>query len=154
QRLRAAARAHPPARCEPVGVVLSGPGSAGCGGAALRTLVSGGGGLPRPGGFPPFRGVFVGEGEKKGWTPGGGPRKEATPELTETVCTCIKDGNFREVAARYCGIKRSTLYKWFRLARREPDSVFANFANAILQAEAEAEVLAVKRLKMHSFHDP
>lgn len=62
-----------------------------------------------------------------------------TPEVTQRVADAIRGGNYANVAAQYAGIGESTYYEWLQRGR-EGESPFAEFAEAIKEAEAQAEV--------------
>jgi len=55
------------------------------------------------------------------------------------VADAIRGGNYANVAAQYAGIGESTYYEWLQRGR-EGESPFAEFAEAIKEAEAQAEV--------------
>lgn len=72
-------------------------------------------------------------------------RTSLTPETQEKVVEHIRAGNYRETAARAAGITRQTLWNWEQraLTGEEP---FASFAEALDQAEAEAETTMLARV--------
>jgi hypothetical protein len=62
------------------------------------------------------------------------PRK-MTPMTEASILTALRAGNTRSASAESNGIDRVTLYRWMERA--------AAFRNAVIQAEAQAEVRAV-----------
>lgn len=65
-----------------------------------------------------------------------GKRRELTPELVQTICEAIEQGNTRECAAQAVGASPDWLYHHMR---RNPD-----FQEAIARADALAEQHHVK----------
>lgn len=68
-----------------------------------------------------------------------GRKTRCTPEMTKRVADAIRGGNYASVAAAYAGIGESTYYEWLKRGG-EGESPFAEFAEAIKEAEAQAEV--------------
>lgn len=66
-----------------------------------------------------------------------------TPEVREKVLVAIRAGNYLEVAARYAGISRSTLFGWLDRGRKARSGQFLEFLDAVDGAIAQAEVAAV-----------
>jgi hypothetical protein len=64
------------------------------------------------------------------------------PATTEKVVQAIIAGCSRADAARYAGVGESTLRRWIARGRAEKEGAFADFADAVLDAEAKASVLA------------
>jgi protein-disulfide isomerase-like protein with CxxC motif len=58
-----------------------------------------------------------------------------TPQVETSILAALRAGNTRAAASESVGIDRITLYRWI-----ERD---ATFRNAVIQAEAQAEVRAV-----------
>jgi hypothetical protein len=65
-----------------------------------------------------------------------------TPDVALNFLTCVRLGNYREVAAAHAGISRATLYRWLR----DPRPPFVAFRRALDQAEAQVEVEVVANL--------
>jgi hypothetical protein len=65
-----------------------------------------------------------------------------TPEARERIVQAIIAGCSRADAARYAGVGESTLRRWIARGRAEKEGPFAEFVNAVLDAEARASVLA------------
>src|SRR4051812_2957708 len=70
-----------------------------------------------------------------------------TPVVQEKIVQAIRAGNYAEISARAAGISPSSFYRWLERGEREPDSLYARFAEAVRLAEAEAEVHAVALLR-------
>ena len=64
-------------------------------------------------------------------------------EITE----CIKAGNYAVTACRAGGVCERTYYRWLTLGKQQEDSIYAEFYEAIEQAEAERETRLVEKLK-------
>jgi transposase len=64
-------------------------------------------------------------------------------EVTERVVQAIRAGNYPEAACQAAGISPSTYYRWISRGDQEPGSAHAAFREAVVRAEAEAEVHAV-----------
>lgn len=80
--------------------------------------------------------------------PGRGRQTKLTPELSKKICDAIRAGNYASVAARYCGVGESTLAEWLARGRgtdssRPVSKIYQDFAQAVDEAEAGAEVAAV-----------
>lgn len=52
----------------------------------------------------------------------------------------IRGGNYIETAAAYAGISKQTLYNWLRRGARQKSGQYREFALAVEQALAEAEM--------------
>jgi len=66
-----------------------------------------------------------------------------TDEVTERVVQAVRAGNYAEAACQSAGISSSTYYRWMSRGDQDPGSDYARFREAVLRAEAEAEVYAV-----------
>ncbi|MBY0274724.1 hypothetical protein K2Z84_05250 [Candidatus Binatia bacterium] len=73
--------------------------------------------------------------------PGGRPPK-LTPELQQRIIQAIQGGAYREKAAQFAGIAPETLSRW--MSRR--GSPYAEFSQAVLEAEAHASVIMALRV--------
>lgn len=67
-----------------------------------------------------------------------GRREVYTPEQSRAIVQALKQGNTRQVAATLAGIGKTTFYEWM-----DKD---ADFADAVLRAEAERESKVVCRI--------
>jgi transposase len=63
-----------------------------------------------------------------------------TPALQEKIVMVIRGGNYIETAAAYAGISKQTLYNWLRRGARQKSGQYREFALAVEQALAEAEM--------------
>lgn len=70
--------------------------------------------------------------------PRGRPSK-LTPERIQRATDAILQGNFREVAARMCGVSPRTFFNWMREGRVFPNGLYGEFRRSIIAAEAVAE---------------
>ena len=70
-----------------------------------------------------------------------------TPEVQRRIVEAISGGNYAVVAAEYAGIGQATFYAWLEKGRagRQP---YAEFLAAVKEAEAQAEALAVKAVRV------
>lgn len=73
-----------------------------------------------------------------------------TPQVQERILEAVRAGNFREVAAHYAGVGAQTLSRWMG-RQREP---YASFRQALLDAEAHAEIRAVALILKAAAEDP
>lgn len=64
-------------------------------------------------------------------------------EVRERVVQAIRAGNYAEAACQSAGISPSTYYRWLARGEHEPTSEYAVFREAVVRAEADAEVHAV-----------
>lgn len=69
-----------------------------------------------------------------------GRESECTYTLIEKMYKALCAGMFVEVAARYCGISKTSFYSWLERGNKEPDSIYAHFLNAIELGHAEYEM--------------
>ena len=92
--------------------------------------------------------------------PRGGKRRSAgrptklTPEIQAEIVGYIADGNYREVAAQAAGLPRTTLYRWLSEGKKQAKGIYKEFMDAILKAEQDAEINAVKRIMEAGARDP
>lgn len=71
-----------------------------------------------------------------------------TPEITERICLAIRAGNYAKVAAAMAGIGETTYYKWLEMAEKpNAKKEYKEFRESVEQAEAEAEVAAIARIR-------
>jgi hypothetical protein len=68
-------------------------------------------------------------------------------EVTDRVVQAVRAGNYADAACQAAGISPSTYYRWMSRGAQEPGSEYARFREAVLRAEAEAEVYAVAILR-------
>jgi hypothetical protein len=68
-------------------------------------------------------------------------------QVTDRVVQAVRAGNYADAACQAAGISPSTYYRWMSRGAQEPASEYAAFREAVLRAEAEAEVYAVAILR-------
>lgn len=73
-----------------------------------------------------------------------------TPERTSIIIRALREGNTQEVSSRLAGISR-TLFRDWRTKGKEGDPRYAQFAEDIDNALAEAEAEMVARVRTASF---
>jgi hypothetical protein len=76
-----------------------------------------------------------------------------TEAVTERVVLAVRAGNYAEAACQSAGIGQSTYYRWMQRGAQEPGSAYAAFREAVLVAEAEAEVHAVALVRQAMSED-
>lgn len=67
-----------------------------------------------------------------------------TQEVHDLICEAIRNGNYRETAAEWVGVPMRTFFNWLRRGRKEPNSIFGRFLQAIQEAESAAEMKMVE----------
>lgn len=84
-------------------------------------------------------------------------RTKLTPAVHSILVNALRAGSFRTVAAQHAGIHRATLYAW--LERGEADwrdgknTLHADLHEAVLKAEADAEVRAIALIRQAAATD-
>jgi hypothetical protein len=66
-----------------------------------------------------------------------------SPEVQERICNAIRAGNYYRAACRYGGIDYSNFRDWMLKGQRARSGVYRQFHDAVLRAEADAEVAVV-----------
>jgi hypothetical protein len=77
-----------------------------------------------------------------------------TPELSERICAVVREGNFRHTAARYLRIPVRTFRRWCEKGRKAKSGPYFEFWHALLEAECEAEIKAVRLVIEAAQADP
>ena len=72
-------------------------------------------------------------------------KSKKTPARVKKILSLIRGGNFKAQAAEACGISESVFYDW---QRKDPQ-----FASAVLQAEAEAEIAHLRNIHVQGKKD-
>jgi len=69
--------------------------------------------------------------------------------IQDAMAEAIRNGNYASTAADACGIGRSTHYEWMDKGEQgiEP---YAEYADTIKKAEAEAEMNAIQNIQTHA----
>lgn len=71
-----------------------------------------------------------------------------TKEVTDRICLAIRAGNYSKVAAAMAGVSETTYYKWLELSEKpNAKKEYKEFRESVEQAEAEAEVAAIARIR-------
>lgn len=63
-----------------------------------------------------------------------------TPEIQAKIVQALRAGNYLETAAAYAGIRKQEVLDWRRRGEREESGPYHEFALAVEQALAAAEV--------------
>lgn len=77
-----------------------------------------------------------------------------TPELCGLICQAIRDGNYREVAAKWAGVPVRTFLRWCARGKKEESGPYSDLWHAILEAEADAEIKMVDAVMKAAVSDP
>jgi hypothetical protein len=72
------------------------------------------------------------------------PPRKLTEAVIQGVRRIILEGNFRSVAAKRMRVGLRTFDRWMALGRRYPEGIYGRLRQAVLEAEAAAERLAVR----------
>ena len=65
---------------------------------------------------------------------------DVSPELTEKFCNLLRAGNYVETVAAFCGVHKNLLKEWLKKANADPESKYGDFAAAVEEAIAAAEI--------------
>ena len=76
-----------------------------------------------------------------------GRRSKLTPKTQDKIVSAIRAGNYAVVAAEYAGISESSFYAWLQRGRERGTGPYAEFLEAVKEAEREAEVRAVAMIQ-------
>ena len=77
-----------------------------------------------------------------------------TADLRELICTAIREGNYREVAAEFAGVPKRTFRHWLARGRREPETVYGQLLHAVIEAERAAEIKMLEHVFRAAASDP
>ena len=77
-----------------------------------------------------------------------------TPEVISKILTLVRGCVPISTAARSAGVSYSTLKEWRRRGEEEPGSIYAEFAAALEEAVAEAEIVMVSAVHRAAGSDP
>jgi transposase len=69
---------------------------------------------------------------------GGRPTK-LTREIMSKICDALRAGNYRETAAAFAGVRKSTFYEWLRRGARASRGIYRDLHDAIEKALADSE---------------
>lgn len=85
---------------------------------------------------------------------GAGRPTKLTKDVQDKICSALRAGNFRTVAAQWAGVPLRTFYEWMGRGKEEPDRPEAKFRQAVIEAEKAAEVRAVGLIMSAAQSDP
>jgi hypothetical protein len=71
-----------------------------------------------------------------------------TPEVSAKIVKAIRAGNYGEPAARSAGVSPATYYRWMKAGEKAGSGIQHDFCEAVRNAEADAEVEAVARIRV------
>lgn len=77
-----------------------------------------------------------------------------TPELCGLICQAIREGNYREVAAKWAGVPVRTFLRWCARGKKEESGPYRDLWHAVLEAEADAEIKMVDAVMKAAASDP
>lgn len=80
--------------------------------------------------------------------------RKLTPALQAELVKVLAIGNYVETACRYVGLKPATFWDWMKKGQDEGSGVYWEFREAMLRAEAQAEVAAIASVRRHFDRDP
>lgn len=72
-----------------------------------------------------------------------GRPSKLTPERQQRLLDAIRAGNYYEPACVYAGIDYATFRRWMQRGEQATHGPYREFREAVLRAEAEAEIRAV-----------
>lgn len=73
-----------------------------------------------------------------------------TPETQQVILEAVAQGNYYTVAAALAGVHEGTIYRWIKWGRDDERPGYKEFYEAMIQAEAEAEVNLVHNIRLHA----
>lgn len=76
----------------------------------------------------------------------GRPSDIGDPVLVQKLLDAVSDGNYLETACKLAGFSKQTVYQWLKRAEQGQEP-FTLFRDALENAEARAEALAVSRVR-------
>lgn len=85
---------------------------------------------------------------------GAGRPSILTPEVQAKICSALKAGNFRTVAAEWAGVPERVFFEWMKKGKDNPESAYAEFRRAVIEAEKQAEIRAVTLIMKAAENDP
>lgn len=77
-----------------------------------------------------------------------------TPEIRELICQSIREGNFREVAAKWVGVPLRTFWDWCSKGKCDTEGPYFELMQAIQEAECAAEMKMVEQVYKAATQDP
>ncbi len=83
--------------------------------------------------------------------PGGRPSKAEqvlTPQMLDEIGLLLAEGNYIQTVAAFMGITRMTWWNWEQRGEQEPDSIFGEFVYTVKRAQAAAEILLLRQIRL------
>jgi transposase len=77
----------------------------------------------------------------------GGRPSKLTPELQDAICKYLKADNYFSTTCWAVGITPVTGYAWLKKGEKEKAGKYRDFYEAVMRAEAEAEILDIACIK-------
>lgn len=77
-----------------------------------------------------------------------------TPELKDRFLQAVRGGNFRCVAAKWCGVSAKIIKDWMARGEKEKKGIYHEFRAAVLEAEAGTEIRMVAMVMKAAAEDP
>jgi len=76
-----------------------------------------------------------------------------TKQVFDRLVLAVKAGNYRDAAAAYAGVGRSTFFLWLKRGKEQKGRMYVELLQAIEQAELEAEASMVMVWRTHMKSD-
>lgn len=80
------------------------------------------------------------------------------PKTTEKIIELVRKGNYKKVAAAYCGISEKTLYEWQKEGQADIQAgkitKKSEFCKSLEQAESKFEIESLEILNKETSQDP
>lgn len=76
-----------------------------------------------------------------------GRRPKLTSGMIEEVYKALRLGCTYTLAAQYIGINKSTFFRYLRQGKQDPTSIYGQFRDTVMRAEAANAVAALARLQ-------
>jgi len=70
-----------------------------------------------------------------------------TPAVIDKICDALRGGNYRETAAAYAGVARSTFNEWMQRGHESKSGIFRDLADAVDKALADCEARNVAMIE-------
>lgn len=83
----------------------------------------------------------------------GGRPSKLTTDIQTKILLAVRKGNYQSTAAKWAGVSVRSFHGWIEKGRNEPNSKYGQFLQALQEAEAEAEIVALQHLRRLSEKD-
>jgi hypothetical protein len=77
-----------------------------------------------------------------------GRKSKLTRELIRKMTELLATGSYAYRVAEACGINEATYYEWLSIGEKTPTGIYAEFYDAVKQAEAKAEMVKVNQVSV------